>query len=91
MQKFVITYSYGDFYCSNEVNDCIEYESKEQLEFDLELAMEPMTSGAIDFHGLELEVNHFMHRDRIGNYHYNPPQIQTLEEWFESRKPKSNN
>lgn len=91
LERFVLTYEISDscvFSC--EVNDCVEYSSKEQLAFDLELFTEEhhMSREVPMFCGLELNPDRFFYRDSIKNYHYSPPEIQTLDEWFESKRGK---
>lgn len=91
--RWVLTRTIGDsctFSC--EVVDCIEFDgTAEELAFELELWWEEnfMKPGETpQFNGTEIEPHDLAYRDRIGNYHFDKPIIQTLDEWFESKKRK---
>lgn len=84
MKNFVITTEYSNWECSGECVYCIQYESLEKLEMDLELFFEKCKEEKkwlAKFHHIGFDIGIELSYNRK----YVKPTIQELDEWFLSK------
>jgi hypothetical protein len=87
--KLVIEFYECDEECDSKITIPVEYESAEALICDFMDGVRAAVKNKIQsftFCGAEFLVGTFYFYNEHGVYHEYPPQIYTLDEWFDEKK-----